>query len=69
MTVNRKKVTCRKKRKTQKESSLAVRDLESDLDHLIGVIEEREVQALIDCADENGEPKYFSSLENRLRLS
>ena len=69
MTFNIKKVTCSKKRKTQKESSLTVRDLESDLNHFIGVIEEWEVQAFVYCTDENSEPKYFTSLENRLRLA
>jgi hypothetical protein len=48
---------------------LTVRDLESDLNHFIGVIEEWEVQAFVYCTDENSEPKYFTSLENRLRLA
>jgi hypothetical protein len=69
MTENIKKVTCSKKRKTQKDSSLAVRDLESDLNHFIGVIEEWKVQAFVYCTDENGEPKNLTSLENRLRLA
>ena len=69
MTENNKKCTCRNKRKTQEKPSLTVRDLKSNLDHFISVVKEWEIQAFINCTYENGQPKYFASLKNRLRLA